>query len=408
MTVVHPRTAREHHGLAMMLAALSAIGPFSTDTYLPSFYDIGREFSASPILVQQTLTAYMASFAVMTLWHGALSDALGRRRVTLATLTIFLVASLGCMLSWSIEALIAFRAIQGMTAGSGMVIGRAIVRDVLEGEEARRLMARVTLMFAVAPALGPVVGGWLHEWFGWRSVFAFLAVFVAMTLHWCWRALPETLDPRQKQELHPTALLVAYGTVLKTTPFVLLVLAVTLNFSALFLYIVSAPAFLLNLLHVRETEFIWLFGPITVGMLVGTWISGRTASALSNTRTVALGYGIMALAAFANLALHSVAAPRIPLSILPLVLYSVGSSLAMPSLTLMALDLFPNRKGLASSCQALVQSGGNALVTALLAPALWGSALTLAAGQLILVSVGAVSFSVYYWSRDMLADRQAL
>ena len=116
-----------------MLAALSAVGPFSIDAYLPSMPEIGRVFHASPLLVQQTLTAYMATFALMTLWHGAISDTLGRRRVTLTILALFDLASAGCALSWSIESLLVFRALQGMTAGAGMVVGRAIVRDVLDG-----------------------------------------------------------------------------------------------------------------------------------------------------------------------------------------------------------------------------------------------------------------------------------
>lgn len=397
MTPVSRKTASAHHGLAMMLAALSAIGPFSTDTYLPSLHDIGREFSASPVLVQQTLTAYMVPFALMTLWHGAISDALGRRRVTLASLTLFFVGSLGCMVAWNLQTLIFFRALQGMTAGTGMVVGRAIVRDLLEGEEARRLMARITLMFAVAPAAGPVLGGWLHVWFGWRSVFAFLALFVLAVLLWCWSSLPETLDHSHRQPLHAGKMANAYGLVLRTPAFLLLVLAVTCNFSAVFLYIVSAPAFLLDHLHVRETEFLGLFGPITAGMLVGTWISERTAPLWSNLRTVTWAYVPMLLGAASNLIFHSLCPPRLPYSILPLVVYCVGSSLAMPSLTILALDLFPSRKGLASSCQGFMQSGGNALVTAVLAPLLWGSSLTLAMGQIITLSIGILSFSLYRW-----------
>jgi DHA1 family bicyclomycin/chloramphenicol resistance-like MFS transporter len=388
-------TAREHHGLAFTLASLSAIGPLSTDAYLPSMKEIGREFAASPALVQQTLTAYMVPFAVMTLWHGAISDSLGRRRVTLATLCVFLVGSLGCMLSWNIGSLLFFRALQGMTAGAGMVIGRAIVRDVLEGQEARRLMARITLMFALAPAAGPVVGGWLHVWFGWRSVFAFLALFVAAVLAWCWRALPETLPQERRHVLRPGRLLRSYGLVGRNGPFLALVLAVTFNFSALFLYIVSAPAFLLELLHVRETEFLWLFGPVTLGMMAGTALSDKTASRLSNRQTIFIAYGLMAFAALANVSYHSASLPRLPYSILPLVLYCVGSSMAMPSITILALDRFPDHRGLASSCQGFVQSAGNALTTAALAPLLWHSARALAAGQAVMLGVGLGCFLFY-------------
>jgi DHA1 family bicyclomycin/chloramphenicol resistance-like MFS transporter len=172
-------TAHRHRGLAVMLAALAAVGPFSIDAYLPSMPEISRTFHASPMLVQQTLTAYMAPFALMALWHGAFSDTLGRRRVTLVALALFFLASVGCALAWSIESLLFFRTMQGMTAGAGMIVGRAIVRDVLDGAEAQRLMSQITLVFAVAPAVAPVMGGWLHVWFGWRAVFAFLVLFTA-------------------------------------------------------------------------------------------------------------------------------------------------------------------------------------------------------------------------------------
>jgi DHA1 family bicyclomycin/chloramphenicol resistance-like MFS transporter len=390
-------TAHHHRGLAALLAALAAIGPFATDTYLPSFREIGHQFGASPVVVQQTLTAYMVPFAAMTLWHGAISDALGRRKVTLALLAGFSLASVGCMLSWSIGSLIFFRVLQGMTAGAGMIIGRAIVRDVLDGIEARRLMSRVAVMFAIAPALGPIVGGWLHVWFGWRSVFAFVALFAAVLWVCCWRSLPETLPVPRRQPLHAGSLLRGYWEALRSARFVALVLAVTMTFSAVFIYIVSAPAFLLGLLHVAETEFYWLFGPVTCGMLCGTWLSGRLAGRLGNRATVALAYGFMAVAALGNFVFHAVHAPALPWSILPLVFYVLGSALAMPSLTIMALDLFPSRRGLASSCQGFVQSAGNALVTALLAPALWYSGLALAGGMLALLAGGAVSFGGFLW-----------
>ncbi|HET7776352.1 MAG TPA: MFS transporter, partial [Azospira sp.] len=119
--------------LAILLATLSALGPFSIDTYLPAFPEMGQSLGATPLQVQQTLTAYLLPFAVMTLWHGALSDALGRRRVILAALALFGLASLGCTLATSIEQLWLFRALQGITAGAGIVVGRAVVRDVFQG-----------------------------------------------------------------------------------------------------------------------------------------------------------------------------------------------------------------------------------------------------------------------------------
>lgn len=392
-------TAHQHRGLAPLLAALSAIGPFSTDAYLPSFHEIGRVFGAPSLLVQQTLTAYMLPFALMTLWQGAISDALGRRRVTLGMLAAFSLASLGCMLAWRIEALLFFRAVQGMTAGAGMVIGRAVVRDLLDGAEARRLMSHIALVFAVAPALGPVVGGWLHVWFGWRSVFAFLALFSAAVGAWCWRALPETLPQALRRPLELGSMARGYREVLSSAPFLALVVSVTCNFSAVFIYIVSAPTFLLDQLRVGETGFLWLFGPISGGMMLGNWASAALARRMTNQRTVAWGYVLMIVAAGGNVLFHALSAPALPWSVAPLVVYVLGTSLAMPSLTLMALDLFPSRRGLASSCQAFVQTSGNTLVTAVVAPLLWSSALSLSLGMSGALLVGTAAFLTYGFVR---------
>jgi DHA1 family bicyclomycin/chloramphenicol resistance-like MFS transporter len=400
----HPRKTAEHHReLALLLALVSAVGPFSTDAYLPSFPEIGRAFGVGQLVVQQSLTAYMVPFAGMTLWHGAISDALGRRRVMLASIALFALASLGCMLSWRIEALLFFRVAQGMTAGGGMVVGRAVVRDVLEGDEARRLMARISLVFALAPAVGPLVGGWLHVLFGWRSVFAFLALFSFGMAGWCWWALPETLPASARRPLEVGSMAGGYRRVLSSAPFLKLVLALSANFGAVFVYIVSAPAFLLRQLRVGETGFLWLFGPVSVGMMLGTWLSGRAAGRLSHGQTVMRGYAVMAAAAGANLLFHALHGPQVPFSVVPLVVYVMGCSLAMPSLTLMALDLFPSTRGLAASCQAFVQTSGNALIVAVVAPLFWGSALSLSVAMAAVLTVGAVAYLLYAWGLSRAA-----
>jgi DHA1 family bicyclomycin/chloramphenicol resistance-like MFS transporter len=186
-----------------------------------------------------------------------------------------------------------------------------------------------------------------------------------------------------------------YGRVLASPPFLALVVAVTCNFSAVFLYIVSAPTFLIVHLHVPETGFLWLFGPVSLGMVLGTWLAGALAGRLDNRRAVLLAYAIMGTAAGLNALYHLLAPPALPWSIAPLVLYVAGTSVAMPSLTLMALDLFPDRRGLAASCQAFGQMTGNTLVTAVAAPALWGSALTLSLGMAGILGTGAAAFALY-------------
>ena len=370
---------------------MAAIGPFSIDTYLPSFHEIGEKLNASPLQVQQTLSIYLFSFAVMTLWHGAIADRFGRRKVVLVALGLFAFASAGCMFATSIEQLWFWRAMQGITAGAGIVLSRAIVRDLFDGAAAQRLMSQITMMFALAPAIAPVIGGWLQTLFGWRSVFAFLVLSTIALWLACWKLLPETLAPEKRQSLRPAYLGATYWKVLTSPPFLLACAALSLNFGGFFLYILSAPVFLMKHLGVAETGFLWLFGPAMSGLVCGSWLSGRLAGRISLPRTIALGYAIMGTAAAINLTVNFTLPPGLPWSVMPIFIYTMGMSLAMPCLTIFALDPFPAQRGLAASCQTFFQSSFNGLVAALIAPALWTSTLTLSFGMAGLMLTGGLA-----------------
>ena len=236
----------------------------------------------------------------MMLWHGALSDALGRRPVVIGTLAVFAVATLGCAIAGNIESLWLFRAVQGLCAGAPMVVGRALIRDRFHGPEAQKLMSQVTLIFGIAPAIAPVIGGVLLNTFGWRAIFWFLLAFTLALIAWCLRALPETLPPAARQPLHPKALWRNYRTVLTRLDFLLLAAIPALNFAAFFVYVAVAPAFLVDLLGVSTRGFAWLFVPMITGIMIGALISGRVAGRLSLERTVRLGYAF----AFAGVAIE--------------------------------------------------------------------------------------------------------
>jgi DHA1 family bicyclomycin/chloramphenicol resistance-like MFS transporter len=378
-------------GVPLLLASLSALGPFSIDTYLPSFHDIGESLHATPIEVQQTLTAYLLPFAVMALWHGAISDALGRRRVILVTLALFGLSLFGCLFATRIEHLWLLRALQGMSAGAGIVIGRAIVRDLYEGAAAQRLMSHITVMFALAPAIAPMIGGRLQFWFGWRSVFAFLVLMTFTLWLACWRVLPETLPPERRQPLHAAYLARAYWKVMGSPAFLTACGGLAFNFAGFFIYVMSAPVFLMRHLGVPETGFLWLFGPTMVGLMSGAWCSGRLAGKISMRRAIVFGYLVMGVAALGNIVLNLALPPALPWSVIPILVYTFGMSLSMPCLTLMALDPFPEQRGLAASCQMFLQSAANGLIAGVVAPLLWGSTLTMACGMGALMLLGAAS-----------------
>ncbi|MBP9712290.1 MAG: multidrug effflux MFS transporter [Sterolibacterium sp.] len=388
-----PDEARTTLGLAVLLATLAMLGPFSIDTYLPAFPAMGAALHASPLQIQQTLTAYLVPFAAMMLWHGAFSDALGRRRVILAGLAVYSLASLLCAFAPSLDLLLLGRALQGMSAGAGMVVGRAVVRDLHDGPAAQRLMAHISMMFAIGPAIAPILGGALHHLFGWQSIFVFLSLFSGLLWLTVQQRLPETLAPAQRQSLHPRHLGRAYRKVFANPEFMRLSAALACNFCGMFLYVLSAPVFLIDHIGLTPGEFAWLFIPCVAGMMLGAYISGRLAGRLSTGRTIACGYVLMSLAASSNLLLNLITPATLPWAILPLPVYTTGMALAMPSLQLRALDHYPEQRGLASSVQGVVQTSTAALTAALIAPLLWNTPLNLALGMAGFMLLGLLAFS---------------
>ena len=367
--------------LAILLAALAMLGPFSVDTYLPAFHAIGREFDVPQIAVQQTLSAYLFSYAFMMLWQGALADAVGRRPVVLAGLVIYGVATLGCAIAGNIQTLWLFRALQGVSAGVGLVVGRAIIRDRFQGPEAQRLMAQITLVFGIAPAVAPVMGGLLLNTLGWRSIFWTLLVLVIALLVWSGRRLPETLPANARQSLHPRALWNSYVRILRHPDYLLLAIIPALNFAGFFVYIASAPTFLVDLLGVSSYGFAWLFVPMIAGVMCGALISGRSAGRLSATNTVKLGYALMFTAVGFDLGVAWFVAPGVPWHVLPIMLYTMGSSVVMPTASLLMIDLFPTMRGLASSLQGFFHFALAAVNAGSIAPLLAHSLKALALGM---------------------------
>ncbi len=381
--------------LAAMLAGLATLGPFSIDTYMPSFPAMGRALNASPVEIQQTLSAYLLPFACMMLFHGALTDSFGRRPVILVGLTVFLAASIGCAFAQSLPQLLAFRALQGMSAGTGMVAGRAMIRDIYHGHHAQRVMSMVTMIFGLAPAVAPVIGGWLEVWMGWRSIFVFLTLFAALLWLGCYLRLAESLPLEKRQAFNVRNLLFNYAKLFGSVRFGLLSSAIALNFAGFFLYIASAPAVIYELLKLNENQFAWLFVPAISGVIFGAYLSGRLAGKLSPWRTVRYGYSVMFAAATFNVVYNVFFAPALPWTVLPVMFYTIGMSLAMPSITLLLLDLFPANRGLAASLQGAQQSFFTGLASGLMSPWLSSSALALAAGMAALLASGCACWYIF-------------
>ena len=380
--------------LALILGGLAMFGPFSIDTIFPAFPQMAAQFGADKLAMQQTISVYLVAYALMSLVHGPLSDILGRKRVILAGLAVFTLASVGCALSTDITHLIFFRALQGLATGAGIVVSRAVIRDMFPPADAQRVMSQVTLFFGVAPAIAPIIGGFLFVHAGWHAVFWFLAGIGVLLWVSNWFLLPETLHVSQRQVLSVRHLMQGYWQLGSNPRFVLLALASGIPFNGMFLYVLSAPTFLGEHLQLAPTQFFWFFVCTISGIMGGAWLSGRLAGRIAPERQVRIGLGIMLAVSVVNVVANLLFKAHVSWSMIPIGVYSLGWAMMTPVVTLMVLDLFPERRGMAASMQAFVGSAANGLVAGVLAPLVMHSTIGLAVAALLLMMVGLIAWGV--------------
>jgi DHA1 family bicyclomycin/chloramphenicol resistance-like MFS transporter len=378
--------------LAVLLALLGMLGPFSIDTYLPAFSGIARSLGATPAEMQQTLSAYLFGFAFMNLFHGALSDSLGRRPVVLWGIAVFTLASAGCALSQSIGQLVFFRALQGLSTGAGIVVSRAVIRDMFAPAQAQKVMSQVTIYFGVAPAVAPLIGGWLFVHLDWHSIFWFLTLVGAALWAANYKLLPETLHLSHRQPFEVKHLMRGYWQLGSNPRFLLLALASGIPFNGMFLYVLSAPAFLGEHLQLAPPDFFWLFLLTIAGIMMGAWLSGRMAGRLPAKQQIRYGFSVMLLVSVVNVAANFVWVPQASWAMFPIALFAFGWALMVPVVTLLVLDLYPERRGMASSLQAFVGSTANGIVAGVVAPLVMHSTRALAVTSLGMLGVGLLAW----------------
>lgn len=377
---------------SILLALLGMLGPFSIDTYLPAFAGISQSLGATPVQMQQTLSAYLFGFAFMALFHGSISDSFGRRPVVLWGLAAFTVASVGCALSQTIGQLIFFRAMQGLCTGAGIVISRAVIRDVYPPSQAQKVMSQVTIFFGVAPAIAPMVGGWLLIHASWHGIFWFLAAVGVALWTSNYFLLPETLPPAQRQHFHVKNLLAGYWKLGSDPRFLLLALASGIPFNGMFLYVLSAPVFLGEHLGLQPQQFFWFFILTISGIMGGAFVSGRVAGKISPKRQIRNGFSIMLTIGVINLLANLLFKAHVSWALFPIAIFAFGWALMVPVVTLLVLDLHPDRRGMASSLQMFVGSTANGIVAGVVSPLVMHSTIGLASASVLMMCVGLCSW----------------
>lgn len=241
--------------LALLLGLITAVGPFAIDIYLPALPTLGASLQASPALVQMSLTVFFVIVGLCQLFYGPISDVFGRKPPIYAGLLIFIVASVGCALAPTIETLIAFRALQAFGACAGMVIPRAIVRDLYTGHEAARLMALLMLVMSVSPILAPLAGSLVIALWSWREVFAVLAVLAAACLVMTIVQLPETHPAERRLGKTLGNAFSSYGALLRDPVFIGLSVVCGFGLATFFVFIGSAPFVYIEYYGLTPTQF---------------------------------------------------------------------------------------------------------------------------------------------------------
>jgi DHA1 family bicyclomycin/chloramphenicol resistance-like MFS transporter len=356
--------------LAVVLASLAALAPFAIDTYLPAFQALEEALGTDTHAIQQSLTFYLLPYAVMTLWHGAISDSIGRLPTICWGLGVFVVASIGCAFAPNVETLWFFRVIQGLSAGAGNVVARAMVRDLFEGAQAQRVMAMVQMLFGIAPAVAPIIGGLLLG-IHWQAIFVFLALYAGLSLWAAMAYLPETMPPAKRVQLSLGQVLKDYKRVFSDREFNYVVLSLGANFAAFFVYVLASPVFLIKHLGLTEHQFGWMFIPTVCGTVLGSYLAKKAAGRFERGKVVRIAYGWMTAVVTLNLAICFNLKPDPIYNILPVALFNIGMALAMPILSLAALDRFPKIRGTAASGQVFIQMALSTFSAGLVVPLAW-------------------------------------
>jgi MFS transporter, DHA1 family, multidrug resistance protein len=387
--------------MALLLAVLSMVSPLSIDTFFPSFRALSEELHLSLWQAQQTITAYMVPYACFTLVHGPLSDALGRRPMVIAGMLLYTLASIGCVFAPSFAFLLVFRMLQGTAAGIGPTIARAVVRDLYEGPQAQRLMSAMMMIFSIAPAIGPILGGWIHVAFGWRAVFGFMVLIGGTLLAATLFGLPETHPQNRRSEFHLGQLARTTFDVMRHPEFILLAGAGGCAVGAILAYVGAAPSIVLDQWHLGETQFAALFVPIISGFVLSSFISGRVAGRWERHRQLRVGYALLTggAALFIPL-LWLLPDSPILLQQLPMFVMAAGTQLVFPILTLEMLDMFPRARGSAASVQSFVALSFGSIVIGAIVPALHS--------RLRLLAILSLLLGICSWCACWLVRRQRL
>lgn len=339
--------------LLVLLAALVALGPLSVDMYLPAMPAMRAALETSVGNIQLTLSVYLAGFALFHLVCGPLADRYGRKPVITSGTLLFVLGCIGCSLATTVEELLLYRFLQGIGACVGPTLARTITRDLFGPRRAARALSLIAMLMALAPAVAPSLGGLLLLVFPWPSIFVFLGVYGALVLLLVERYLGESLPV--PQSLHPRTILRNYSTLLRSGPFMTVVVTSSLVYAGLMVYLAAAGFIYLEMLNVPVLYFGPIFLTTVAGYISGSALSARLASRMESPRVLLLGTALAAAASICMGAAASVFPHSVLALMLPMMVFTAGLGLTLPHAMSLALLPYPHMAGTASALLGFIQ-----------------------------------------------------
>jgi DHA1 family bicyclomycin/chloramphenicol resistance-like MFS transporter len=346
----------------IIIASLVAIGPLSTDMYLPAFPALIEVFSSDIGQVQITLSVFMVGFAVAQLISGPLSDRFGRKPVLMVALVLFLLSSIAIAYSSSIEMLIALRFTQAIGGSAGPVLGRAMVRDIYGPHESARLLSYISTAMALAPAAAPIMGGYMLVWFGWESIFLFLAFYALVGLLLMAYQVPETAPPSSHGPMSSRRLLDNYLLLLRHPTWRWYSLSGGFVFAGLFAFLSGAPFVVIDYFGFSEQQFGLFFTLVVIGFMVGTLIGGGMVRRVGINPLIGMGAFVALTGGSVMGILAFLQVDHISAVLVPHMLYMVGVGIVVPQSMAGALAPFPKIAGTSSALLGFFQMTLAALV----------------------------------------------
>tara|TARA_Y100001934_G_scaffold760_1_gene1001 strand:+ start:537 stop:1754 length:1218 start_codon:yes stop_codon:yes gene_type:complete len=346
-----------------VLILITAISSFALQIVVPAMPGLALDFGTSFGIAQMSLSAFLVGMVLGQLVYGSLSDRYGRRPVLLAGLTLFLAGSFFCLFAWDITPLIVGRVLQAIGSSAGIVLSRAIIRDLYDRERSAQMLAYITAAMVIAPMVSPIIGGYLYEWFGWQAIFWFVIAFGVFVTGSCFLWLHETHFERGVTSSFAD-MLRGFGYLLRLRRFRGYAFQVAFTTASFYSFLGGASAVAINVYGTSASGYGWWFILISGGYMTGNFISGRIGRRVRSDRMITVGTVLSLLGCLVLLSVYLVGGLTSAVFFLICGLVSVGNGFSMPNGFAGAVSVDPSRAGAASGLSGALQMGiGATLMT---------------------------------------------